>query len=164
MLSLAKPDCHTLIKLFLQGCLPDDRKELVKHSIDSSRVLVTDFDKFLDHMDTQDSHNQMLDQVAGGLSVREKLTMPNAVVDLLRYNTEHMVRLVTLAKVANIVSRKVASEESAVYWNLGNRPAGTKYNMYRTSTAAEWDPSMQYSTQGSPYICGVVFQEMFKVD
>ncbi|KAJ3215912.1 hypothetical protein HDU81_001230, partial [Chytriomyces hyalinus] len=90
--------------------------------------------------------------------------MPRAVVDLLRYNAEHVVRLGTLAKVANIVSHKVASEESAVYWNLGDRPAGTKYNVYRTSTAAEWDPSTQYSTHGSPYVRGVVFQEMFEVD
>ncbi|KAJ3234151.1 hypothetical protein HDU77_000468, partial [Chytriomyces hyalinus] len=44
------------------------------------------------------------------------------------YNVEHVVRLGTLAMVANIVSRKVASEESAVYWNLGDRPVGTKYN------------------------------------
>ncbi|KAJ3251759.1 hypothetical protein HDU77_005688, partial [Chytriomyces hyalinus] len=57
-----------------------------------------------------------------------ELTMPKAVVDLLRYNVEHVVGLGTLAKVANIVSRKVASEESTVYWNLGDRPAGTKYN------------------------------------
>ncbi|KAJ3258880.1 hypothetical protein HDU77_002108 [Chytriomyces hyalinus] len=73
MSSSAKPDSHTLIKLFLQGCLPDDQKELVKYSIDSSRVPVTDFNKFLDHVDTQDSHNQMLDQVASGLSVRENV-------------------------------------------------------------------------------------------
>ncbi|KAJ3243927.1 hypothetical protein HDU77_010132, partial [Chytriomyces hyalinus] len=73
MSSSAKPDGHTLVKLFLQGCLPDDQKELVKYSIDSSRVPVTDFDKFLDHVDTQDSHNQMLDQVAGGSSVRENV-------------------------------------------------------------------------------------------
>ncbi|KAJ3232269.1 hypothetical protein HDU77_000894 [Chytriomyces hyalinus] len=55
------------------GCLPDDRKELVKYSIDSSRVPVTDFDKFLDHGDMQNSHNQMLDRVAGGPSVRENV-------------------------------------------------------------------------------------------
>ncbi|KAJ3378765.1 hypothetical protein HDU80_002705 [Chytriomyces hyalinus] len=73
MSSSDKPDSHTLIKLFLQGCLPDDQKELVKYSIDSSRVPVTDFDKFLDHVDTQDSHNQMLDQIAGGQSVRENV-------------------------------------------------------------------------------------------
>ncbi|KAJ3230253.1 hypothetical protein HDU77_001359, partial [Chytriomyces hyalinus] len=73
MLSSAKRDSHTLIKLFVQGCLPDDQKGLVKHSIDSSRVPVTDFDKFLDHVNTQDSHNQMLDQVASGPSMRKNV-------------------------------------------------------------------------------------------
>ncbi|KAJ3260240.1 hypothetical protein HDU77_001473 [Chytriomyces hyalinus] len=82
-------------------------------------------------------------------------TMPKAVVDLLRYNVVH---------VANIVSCKAASEECTVYWNLEDRPAGTKYNVYRTSTAFEWDPSTQYSTHGSPYVRSVVSQEMFEVD
>ncbi|KAJ3238187.1 hypothetical protein HDU78_003653 [Chytriomyces hyalinus] len=65
MLSSAKPDGHTLIKLFLQSCLPDDRKELVKYSMDSLRVPVMDFNKFLDHMDMQDYHNQMQGLLVG---------------------------------------------------------------------------------------------------
>ncbi|KAJ3215022.1 hypothetical protein HDU81_001525, partial [Chytriomyces hyalinus] len=73
--------------------------------------------------------------------------MPSVIVDLLHYNAEHAVGYSTLAKVTAIVSRKVASKESAAYWNLGDRP--------------EWDPSTQY---GSPYIRSVVFQEMFEVD
>ncbi|KAJ3215469.1 hypothetical protein HDU81_001396 [Chytriomyces hyalinus] len=56
--------------------------------------------------------------------------MPSAVVDLFCFNAEHLVGHSTLAKVAVIVSCKVASKESAVYWNLGDRPTGTKYNMY----------------------------------
>ncbi|KAJ3380672.1 hypothetical protein HDU80_002034, partial [Chytriomyces hyalinus] len=71
MTSAAKPDGHTLIKLFLQGCTADNRRELVKHSVDSSRAPSMDFDGFLKHVDTQDSHNQILDQVIGSSDSRD---------------------------------------------------------------------------------------------